>query len=596
MDAKKFNLGDLMRKIKSGEVQLPDFQRSWIWSDEQIKSLLESVIRGFPINSILLLECNPADMKFSCRTISGVESVTEKPQQLILDGQQRLTSLFGALFSDKPVKFQKGKDKFYYVDMAKAIDSVKNFETKDDIIISVNDNKKLKAKGTNWDLSTDEKEFAAGMFPLNKIFDGTLFNWILSYTNHYANDADKQTLATEFNALVQKIARYEIVEVILERNTPLESVCKIFENVNRGGERLGVFDLLTAIFAMHVDENGNPIELGKDWDKVRDVFKDSDLNILEAVDKSDFITAVTLLVSYRNRSAKKPVSCKGEDILKLAHTDYLEYRNAVAEGFVEAAKFLAEDDNKITTKKYLPYAPQLIPMAVIFAELKLSGKANAASRKKIRQWYWCGVFGESYKDGHLARFAKDIVQVMKWIDKREFPEILRKTQIGALRLMSVKKLQSAAYKGMFAIIFQHGARDFLAGRNMGSSANFAESIDGHHIFPKKYCDAKKIPKERYDNIANKTPLLSKTNNIVGAKAPSVYLTDIKQKTGLSEADVDDFLESHFADAELCRADRFDEFIVDRAKKILDAVEKITDREIVGRDSPEIIKIFGTSLA
>ena len=595
MDAKKFNLGDLLRKIKSGEVQLPDFQREWIWDDEKIKSLLESVIRGFPINSILLLECNPADMKFSSRPIAGVDAVDCRPQQLILDGQQRLTSLFGALFSDKPVKFQKGKDKFYYVDMKKAIDAVKNFETVDDMIVSVNDSKKLKAKGINWDLSTPEKEFAADMFPLNKIFGDTL-NWIFGYTNYHANDEAKKILATEFNSLVQKIVRYEIVEVILERDTALESVCKIFENVNRGGERLGVFDLLTAIFAMHVDENGKPIELGKDWEKVRDVFKDSDLNILEAVDKSDFITAVTLLVSYRNRKPGKPVRCKSEDILDLKCSDYLKYRDAVAEGFVEAAKFLAEDDNKVTTKKYLPYAPQLIPMSAIFTELKLSGKLNAASRKKIRQWYWCGVFGESYKDGHLARFAKDIVQVMRWIDvNREFPEILRKTQIGALRLMSVKKLQSAAYKGMFAIIFQNGAKDFLEGRNMGSSANFAESIDAHHIFPKKYCDAKKIPKERCDNIANKTPLLSNTNKLIGSDPPSIYLSRIEGKTKLPGTDVDDFLESHFANAELCRADNFDAFIVDRAKKILDAVEKITDREVVGRDSPEIKKIFGALL-
>ena len=135
MDARKFNLGDLLRKIKSGEIQLPDFQREWIWDDEKIKSLLESVIRNFPISSILLLECNTADMKFSCRKISGVDDIAEKPQQLVLDGQQRLTSLFGAFFSDKPIKFKRGKDKFYYVDMAKALQSVKNFETVDDMIV-----------------------------------------------------------------------------------------------------------------------------------------------------------------------------------------------------------------------------------------------------------------------------------------------------------------------------------------------------------------------------------------------------------------------------------------------------------------------------
>ena len=390
MDAKKFNLGDLLRKIKSGEIQLPDFQRDWIWDDDKIKSLLESVIRDFPINSILLLECNPADMKFSSRKIAGVDNVDEKPQQLVLDGQQRLTSLFGALFSDKPVKFKRGKDKFYYVDMASAINSVKNFESIDDIILSVNSDRKLKYKGKNWDLSTPEKEFAAGMFPLNKIFDGTLLNWIFAYTTHYANDNDKKNLAMEFSNLAQKISRYEIVEVILERDTPIESVCKIFENVNRSGEKLGVFDLLTAIFAAHKTEDGKPIELLKDWKEIFADFESKSLDILTAVERSDFVTALTLLATYEN---KVSVTCKGEDILKLTYGDYLKYKPHIIDGFVEAAKFL--DEEGISTKKYLPYSTQLIPMAAIVAELKLSGKYNANARNKIRKWYWCGVFGES---------------------------------------------------------------------------------------------------------------------------------------------------------------------------------------------------------
>ncbi|MBR3051295.1 MAG: DUF262 domain-containing protein, partial [Selenomonadaceae bacterium] len=111
--------------IKRGEIQLPDFQRSWVWSDKQIKSLLESVIRGFPINSIMLLECDADSVKFSFRKIELLESVESKPHHLILDGQQRLTSLFGALYSDEPVKILDGKGKvkkfFYYVDMKKRL-------------------------------------------------------------------------------------------------------------------------------------------------------------------------------------------------------------------------------------------------------------------------------------------------------------------------------------------------------------------------------------------------------------------------------------------------------------------------------------------
>lgn len=584
MDAKKLNLEELLKKIKDGAIQLPDFQRDWIWSDDQIKSLIESVIRGFPINSILLLECGMNNLKFSCRPIEGAETTGALPQHLILDGQQRLTSLFGALFSDKPFKISKGKKEFfYYVNMAKAVKSIKNSSDVEDMIISVPaKDKKLKAKGVNWDLSTPEKEYAQGMFPLNKIFDNTLLNWIFGYTAYHSNDSDKQAFIMEFNDLISKVKRYDIVAIELEKDTPSAAICKIFDNVNRGVEKLGVFDLLTAIFAAHVDENGKPIELRKDWETVHADFADRGLEVLEEIDRSDFVTALTLLVSYEKFRADKKniVSCKGEDILKLSYADYVKYKADVIDGFIEAGKFLEEEG--LTTKKYLPYKSQLVPMAALFAELKLSGKDNAASRNKIRQWYWCAVFSESYKDGSGSRFAKDMAQVMKWIDKREEPKIIRDTQIGAVRLMSVNSTRSAAYKGMIAIILKNGARDFLAGRNIGTSANYAENIEIHHIFPKKYCEARGFSKAQYDNIANKTLILKKTNQTIGGDPPSIYLKKIERKTGLSSAEVDEILEQHFIDAALCRADDFDAFIAARADKIFDVIEELTGRKVVGR--------------
>ena len=138
---------------------------------------------------------------------------------------------------------------------------------------------------------------------------------------------------------------------------------------------------------------------------------------------------------------------------------------------------------------------------------------------------------------------------------------------------------------------KHGARDFIK----GSLVNFADSTEIHHIFPKKYCEGEKIPKDRYDNIANRTPILKNTNKLIGSDRPSIYIPNIERKAKLSSADVDEILELHLADAEFCRADNFDSFIVDRAKKILDAVEELTGRKVIGRDSSEIKSKFGAPL-
>ena len=500
-----------------------------------------------------------------------------------------MTSLFGALYSNEPVRItdSKGRVKkyFYYIDMAKAITSVQNSESVEDMIISVDENRKLKAKGKNLDLSSPKREFAEGMFPLNKIFDAS--EWIFKdYREYHSDNEQARELGTTFYyEVVKKISSYEIACIMLEKNIPLAAVCNIFENVNIGGVKLSTFDLLTAIFAKQKDENGNPIELRRDWEKIKEVFAEKGLDILKEVDCADFITALTLLISYEKffRNKRTLVSCKSEDILKLDYNDYLDYRENIIDGFIEATEFLKDKQN-ITTIKYLPYKPQLIPMAVIFAELKLSNKDNVASSNKIGQWYWCSVFSEAYRDGHLSRFAKDVVQVMQWIETNRKPNTIGSIQLNAMKLLKPKTLQSAIYKGIISLVFKSGAGDFIAGKTIGACANYAEGIEIHHIFPKKYCEAQDLPKAKYDNIVNKTLILKKTNQTIGGNPPSFYLKKIEHTTKLSSAEVDKLLESHFIDAELCRTDNFDAFFVDRANKIFDKIEELTGVKVIGRDS------------
>lgn len=580
MKSHSFDLVDLVKKINTGEMQIPDFQRDWVWSDEQIKSLIESVIRGFPINSIMLLECDTDNIKFSCKPIKGV-STSAAPKYLILDGQQRLTSLFGALYSKNPVELPDDTKRFYYVDIKKAVESIKNSANVDGMIISVPENKKT----NTLDLSTPDKEYAASMFPINKIFDSR--KWFRDYRNHNKQDADE--FEDDFgDEVIDKISLYKVVYIELEKTTPIAIVCKIFEKVNTGGTELTVFELLTAILAAYSDKNGKRINLPEDWKEIQEKFsKDPNSAVLEVVSATDFVTALTLLANYRKGRA----SCKREDILNLDGSDYLQYKDYLVEGFISCAKFLYNEC--IRAKKYLPYATQFIPMSAIFAQLNLSG-VNV-DLNKIRQWYWCGVFGESYRSAQETRYGRDISEVTDWLISGNFPKIINETQMSALRLLRLRTRTSAAYKGIISIIFKNNAQDFFQPMSMSSSASYAESIDIHHIFPKEYCIKQNYPVDKYDNIANKTPILGSTNKMIRDNPPSVYMIKIQNKIGCSSDYVDDFLKSHFADAKLCRADNFDAFVVDRAKKILDKIESLTGRMVSDRNSPDIVGIFGVSL-
>ena len=155
---------DLLKDISVGRYQLPDFQRSWVWDDTRICKLLESLFSNYPMGAVMNLAYGGNDVHFKYRLFTGVDKAYAeiKPEGLILDGQQRLTTLFQALYSQKPVRtcMPTKRDveikRFYYLDMRKCIDNDTDVL---DAIISIPEDKKIKeniGRNVTLDLSTQE--------------------------------------------------------------------------------------------------------------------------------------------------------------------------------------------------------------------------------------------------------------------------------------------------------------------------------------------------------------------------------------------------------------------------------------------------------
>src|SRR5882724_3371307 len=123
-DITKEDLKDLLRDVDSGKIQLPEFQRSYVWSDEDVRSLMASVAKGFPVGALLTLQTGGV-VKFKPRLIEGVPKKQVDPGELLLDGQQRITSLYQVTYSKTPVRTRTDKkvevDRFYYVDIKQAV-------------------------------------------------------------------------------------------------------------------------------------------------------------------------------------------------------------------------------------------------------------------------------------------------------------------------------------------------------------------------------------------------------------------------------------------------------------------------------------------
>ena len=98
-------LSELLKESHEGRLQLPDFQRSFVWEDEDVQNLITSVAKGYPIGAFLSLQTG-GKVGFKPRLLEGVDGRADRPsppEELLLDGQQRLTSLYQAIYSKDTV-------------------------------------------------------------------------------------------------------------------------------------------------------------------------------------------------------------------------------------------------------------------------------------------------------------------------------------------------------------------------------------------------------------------------------------------------------------------------------------------------------------
>ena len=583
-------ISELMISINKGAIQLPDFQRGWVWEDGRIKALIASITNNYPVGAAMFLEYGNDNIRFKYRVIEGVTATDVIPTELILDGQQRLTSIYSSLYSRNAVhtRTDKGKKifRYYYIDIKKACDP--NCD-RVDAIFSVPETRIITSnfgRDIELDLSDRTKEFENKMFPLNLILDfPEEQNWQNEYYAFYNYNQEIIKEFTEFNKkIIMQTLQYKIPVISLGKDTPKEAVCQVFENVNTGGVSLTVFELVTAIFAM------DDFELRKDWEERKAKYFDGDL--LSCITATDFLTACTLLSTYKKGGT---VSCKKKDVLNLSLKDYNNFADALSEGFVEAEKILQEE--RVFSNKDLPYSTQLIPLAALCTLLSNGNRIKVTNIKnKIRQWYWCGVFGELYGGANETRYVNDVVGVMNWIENNgNVPKTIQESYFNPTRLLTLQSRQSAAYKGIMALILKNHCKDFISGREMDFTVYKSENIDIHHIFPRSYCEKNNLSKEKWNSVVNKTPISYSTNREIGGVAPSEYLKKIEEKGQVNYNSLNDYLQTHLIDVSAARSNDFEKHIVLRAKLLLDAIEKATGKIISGKDRDEVISKFGERL-
>ena len=603
-DTTKKDLKDLLGEVHSGRLQLPDFQRDYVWGDEDVKSLLASIAKGFPVGALLMLETG-GDVRFKPRVLEGVTPNDTLPQELLLDGQQRITSLYQSAYAKSPVRTLTPRDtvvsRFYYLDIKKSVENPNEME---DAIFGMPEDKVLRenfGKDIKLDLSNRELEFEHDAFPLNQVFDSR--NWFYDWRDYWrergrdVSDLDRQFV----RGVVETIERYKMPIIKLDRDNSREAICLVFEKVNVGGKKLDAFELVTAIYAadsfdLREDWNGSAQSQGR---RARLIGAPNPRNVLTQVASTDFLQACTLLHTKENRVAKAAqgfsgkdlpqVSCNRNALLALPLSAYKKHNDVVERGFIEAARFF--NDLKIIWFKDIPYPALLIALASVYAILGEKA-CTAQASQRLAQWLWSITFGELYGSTTETRLARDVPELVEWIaGDGSIPRSLDEAVFQKDRLITLRSRLAAAYKGMHALLMRQGCRDFIKGTTVDVMSYFNDSMDIHHIFPKSWCKKQGIPAWRYDSIINKTPLSKRTNIIIGGNAPSDYLANIELKEQCSSEELDTILRSHLIEPELLRNNDFEAFFAARQKALADLISTAMGKKVFdvqGTNEPEEI--------
>lgn len=540
-------LKDLLAEIHSRTTVLPDFQRDFVWEPGATQELIVSIANNYPAGSILRVR--DTNRAFAAREFEGAPRFDGAPYTfLVLDGQQRLTSLYQAFYG-------VGEHR-YFLELRKLIDGA-DFE---EAIMHVRATTKWARAREDFALQAKER-----LLPLSVLKGGAggFGQWSRKVARQLA---DQERIALE-DALdeieerwISTIDDYHFPVVTLSDETEPDALCTIFETLNRTGVKLSVFELLTARFWPQ------DINLRALWDKAL-----AEHPVIEQFEVDPYYVLQGISLASR-----KAPSCKRSDVLNLAASDIAEWWDKVVVGLATGLEIL-RDDCKVMLPKWLPYQTMLPPLAAVLARVGSPKTAEAgAHREKLKRWFWCAVFGQAYESAPNSKSAKDVVELVQWLEGAESPETITSLRFDPRALRDVTPRQRSIYRGTICLILGGGARDFHTRAVITGKLMAEEGIDDHHVFPAAYLERRGVAPARVrDCVLNRTLIDRTTNQMIGAHAPSDYLNEIRNTSGFP---FDEVLASHSlpagTDSPLLRDD-YEAFLTWRQDRLWDEIRRVT---------------------
>lgn len=464
-------IASLLTDVEKGNIKIPVFQRDYVWTDEQIMSLLDSIYRGYPVGSLLLWATK--ERLNHERNVGGFrlpETPEDYPVNYVLDGQQRLSTLYGVFHSDAPTDDAELAARFSVSFVPQTEEFV--HQSAADPNASIN---------------------------LRNILDTTK---LLPELQRFGTE-DQKKIAF----LTERFKDYEFPVVTIRDRTNQE-VCRVFQRINSSGTSLSTLELLAAWT----------------WSEQFDLRNEIEALLARLADKG-----------YEDLSETEVMRCLASIVREEIETDALvdEPPDRLIAGMskLKQAMFAAIDfleaEVKVKNIVFVPFPIMIVPLVTFFAETL---KPSAAQRSALSRWFWYCAFTQRYKAG-TNRFVMEDILSMKRLAKGEqvFDTLAATVDRGLFR--KTWRINSTIAKATICLLAQFSPRTFLSGTpiDLGETLAAYNAREFHHIYPKAHLAAQGIPFHESNVIANICMLTQHDNVTISDKSPQQYFELIPAK-------------------------------------------------------------------
>ncbi|MET4783396.1 DUF262 domain-containing protein [Glaciihabitans sp. UYNi722] len=470
----------VLEQVQSGQLRIPAFQRGFVWDADRVAYLMDSIHKGYPFGALILWRTKEqlnAERDLGPFTLPDRED--EFPVDYVLDGQQRLTSIFGVFQSE--IAANEGHDTtwttVYY-----------DFDAEKDL-----------QESQFYALLPDQVDLARH-FPVGKFFDVAGYR---AATQHLTPERLEEI------DHVQAIFKEAAIPVQLIETDDRAKVAIVFERVNRLGVELDIFQLLSAwTWSEEFDLQDKFADLAEDLKPFGFAAVGEDSNLL-----------------LRCCSAIIGGDASSSGLLALNGAEVRDRFDEITSGIKGAVDFLRSNLH-VEKLENLPYPTLIVPLAVYFAAKdSKTVSVSEAQRAEMVRWFWRACFSRRFSAGVLRNLNRDVGEAKK---------LRASNKLGLAEILwSIDKeffidnrftVSSVATKTFILLLVQSNPLSFVSGSrvSLGEVLRHYNRKEFHHLNPQKFLKGQDRDSADINRLANFAIISAADNKALGGVAPSRY--------------------------------------------------------------------------